>query len=368
VRNAADVYEEAFVLFRPPDANANVPKMAWAGRMPDRGAAWSDAMLRDVSQCLADNERCLARLHEAADIEYCRYNWEYLSGLPSFGELRSCAFLLEVEALYRAQTGDTGAAVAAIKAGLRLSDSLRTEPTTLPYLIRIAALSLPIGALERALSVASFNDAQLVELDAAFAQTAARLDLAEAIAGKRCWMIEMYRDPRLFRTNVGRGTLLKLPGVKRTGLLDTLNYLADCIEAAKLPPAQQLPRFAEIDRGVQKLSFWHVVVKRVRPSLGRLAALDLRLRVHLDLARSALAVERDRLATGEVPEELTQLVPRFLDDVPIDPFDGRPIRYRRTKPGYILYSVLVDGQDNGGRARDRDNRDAPHDWPFIVTR
>ena len=65
--------------------------------------------------------------------------------------------------------------------------------------------------------------------------------------------------------------------------------------------------------------------------MDRVAALDLRFRAHLDLARTALAIERYRLATGAVPSELDELVPEHLQEMPLDPFDGRPIRYRRTE-------------------------------------
>jgi hypothetical protein len=104
------------------------------------------------------------------------------------------------------------------------------------------------------------------------------------------------------------------------------------------------------------------------PALERVAQLDARRQAHLDMARTALAIERWRLATSDLPAELEQLVPQYLDAAPIDPFDGRPIRYRRTEAGYVLYSVLEDGEDNGGISRDDVKRDEPHDWPFIVTR
>ncbi|MEN6578459.1 MAG: hypothetical protein ABFD90_19090 [Phycisphaerales bacterium] len=54
--------------------------------------------------------------------------------------------------------------------------------------------------------------------------------------------------------------------------------------------------------------------------------------------------------------------------MPVDPFDGRPIRYRHTQPGYLLYNVLEDGQDNGGRQREGINDADPRDWCFTVAR
>jgi len=69
-----------------------------------------------------------------------------------------------------------------------------------------------------------------------------------------------------------------------------------------------------------------------------------------------------------VPAELAVLVPQYLNEVPIDPFDGQPIRYRRTEAGYLLYSIMEDGQDNGGRTREEAGQDQPYDLCFIVVR
>lgn len=49
------------------------------------------------------------------------------------------------------------------------------------------------------------------------------------------------------------------------------------------------------------------------------------------------------------PETLEALTPAYLQAVPRDPFgDGTPLRYRRTKDRYVLYSVGPDGKDDGG--------------------
>jgi hypothetical protein len=51
---------------------------------------------------------------------------------------------------------------------------------------------------------------------------------------------------------------------------------------------------------------------------------------------------------GNYPEQLEQLVPDYCPEVPVDVFDGLPLRYRRTADGFILYSVGPDQTDNGG--------------------
>jgi hypothetical protein len=58
-------------------------------------------------------------------------------------------------------------------------------------------------------------------------------------------------------------------------------------------------------------------------------AKTIRTIAHLRCAKTACAVERFRLKYGKLPEKLEQLVPEFMVKIPIDPFDGKKLRYVR---------------------------------------
>ena len=47
-------------------------------------------------------------------------------------------------------------------------------------------------------------------------------------------------------------------------------------------------------------------------------------------------------------ESLGELVPAYLEAVPMDPFDGKEIKYKKLDKGYIVYSVGEDMIDDGG--------------------
>lgn len=62
-----------------------------------------------------------------------------------------------------------------------------------------------------------------------------------------------------------------------------------------------------------------------------------------------MALERFRRDnTGELPGSLDQLVPKYLQEVPMDPAVGGPLRYVRDATSYTIYSVGPDGADNRG--------------------
>jgi hypothetical protein len=69
----------------------------------------------------------------------------------------------------------------------------------------------------------------------------------------------------------------------------------------------------------------------------------------IDLAKVACAVERHRLREGRSPERLNDLVPRFLDALPLDLHDGAPLRLQRTTASVVLYAIGANGTDDHGQ-------------------
>ncbi|MCD6048984.1 MAG: hypothetical protein K0Q55_387 [Verrucomicrobia bacterium] len=66
-------------------------------------------------------------------------------------------------------------------------------------------------------------------------------------------------------------------------------------------------------------------------------------------AITVLALERYRLKHARYPDTLTQLIPDHLANLPQDPMDGRPMRYRLNPDAtFTLWSSGFDGKDNGG--------------------
>lgn len=63
------------------------------------------------------------------------------------------------------------------------------------------------------------------------------------------------------------------------------------------------------------------------------------------LVQARVALQRAR-ADGKMTARLEELVPQYLHNVPVDPFDGAPVKYNPDRG--ILYSVGIDRIDSGG--------------------
>ena len=65
----------------------------------------------------------------------------------------------------------------------------------------------------------------------------------------------------------------------------------------------------------------------------------------LAAVRLVLALRLHEKDRGALPVTLNELVPDYLDAVPVDPFDGGPFRY--SPEDRAVYSVGPDGIDRG---------------------
>lgn len=94
---------------------------------------------------------------------------------------------------------------------------------------------------------------------------------------------------------------------------------------------------------------------------------------HLALRRAALtwiALSVYQAETGRYPPSLNDLVPDYLDEVPLDPVDDRPLRYTRDADGALmLYSIASNLLDDGGVRSTTDDRNrSRRDGDWILTR
>ncbi len=93
----------------------------------------------------------------------------------------------------------------------------------------------------------------------------------------------------------------------------------------------------------------YLVLGILGPMIGKAAIASEQFLQRREAARAAIAVELHRQATGRFPEDLSELVPAFLDRVPEDRFTGEPLLYRVVDGKAVVYSRGPDLDDDGGR-------------------
>jgi hypothetical protein len=118
------------------------------------------------------------------------------------------------------------------------------------------------------------------------------------------------------------------------------------VEIAKGPPERWTEDMKDLE---SKAAGDSPFIRLFLPSAAKLAAAEQRRLAYQRSAVVALAAERYRLARGQYPATPDELVKAgLLKAVPADPYDGKTIRFAKSDGGLVVYSVGVDGTDNGG--------------------
>jgi hypothetical protein len=162
---------------------------------------------------------------------------------------------------------------------------------------------------------------------------------------------------------------------KPAGLLglDELVYFGfaqDFVRVTELSPPQRVAATQALTEKVERLPFYAVRSRRTLDISGDAVTRDVKAIARTRTAVASLAIERYRLAKGSLPEKLDDLVPTYLKAIPQDPFDGKPLRYKKLAKGYVVYSVGDDGEDNGGAEKNSEGSTVGKgtDITFIVER
>jgi hypothetical protein len=328
-----------------------------------------------LEQYIQTNAMSLKSLHEASAIDECRYPMDLSNGshtvLSHLSGVRNGVLLLCLEAVLHTEWGDPNGAVQAIATALHVADSLDDEPVVISHLVRIASLRFVAVTLERVMSQVALTDRQIETLYRVFHDLDITGGLPRALAGERCMLYPLFDRPQsLDRRGFAKlppGPLLEAYSVlglaAREGAV-YLDFAQECMQIAQLPVSHYRAavdaaeiRYLRDRKGI--------LLSRIGLSSGIMGREAVYV-ASLEVARVALVIERYRLAHGGLPERLDQLVPGDLKAVPEDPFDGKPLRYRRLDRGYVVYSVGEDGKDDGGKEQPpKDSRTPGETWDLV---
>ena len=265
--------------------------------------------------------------------------------------------VLHSDAFLRGSDGDVEGAAESCQALLHALHSLNGYPTLMAQLLRAAGQDRSTDAIERTLGQGVISKRRLAVLQAALELDSAYNGLYHAMRGERAAGHQFF-----MLVQEGKASLAEMyanvPGMKSrlTGLfprwflgdhVDYLRFQTKIVAACKLDGDEQKEAFRGLERDARAhaKSTWAFLVPTVISTADQQRASRARDRC----AIVALAAERYRLEHGNWPTGAGDLVKAGLLKEPLlDPYDGKPLRWKRTPTGLNIYSVGPDLIDNGG--------------------
>jgi hypothetical protein len=264
---------------------------------------------------------------------------------------------------------------AALVDGIRFARTLDDEPILISWLVRAACLSITAVAAEDALTLTPFPDDRLAELQSAFLDADRSETLSRALITERAFGIEVLQSSPSEYVRLTQFPT-KLPGTPGTANAERiiatlaqsayqlsgahgadteyyLKTLRELIELSRLSGPARMNALLELENRFDvESNRWNRHRSRATAeALFECTRKDQRTATILRSASVACAIERFRNAhQGQLPTSLTDLIPAYLPSIPPDPATGQPLRFRPLNPGYVVYGLGLDGEDNQGNS------------------
>ncbi len=124
-----------------------------------------------------------------------------------------------------------------------------------------------------------------------------------------------------------------------------MQELDELVERIKMPFHETIDNFPKDEADDTGIS----LILNMLPPKFHLQAAFAKADANQRATIAVLAAYRYQRKHGQFPDSIDQLVGEFLDELPLDPFDSKPLRYRREKEGFRIYSIGFDRVDNGGQ-------------------
>jgi len=410
--NSVNAVEDAFRMFgsgseKIPDAMKMVaPGKALVGWMqPEaRGYDFTNSW-NDFSAGIAADRPAIELLHQVLERPKLDFQLDYKKGaemlLPHLAPMKRAAQKLDAAVICDLHNGDTGMAATNILTLLGLVQRNASEGLLISHLVRIAMTSIAVSPTWELLQATNITDAQLAAVQKGWEQMDFLSDATNAFVMERAWGLAEIEKMRAthyeFGAIFGMATSMSSSGSSSSGWawpldweaiterpryaigevmwrsswsysdeLRTLKSDSIILETLRTMQTNQSQFYkADFDAMTARLSslgitnagavfFRALKIPDLSDifgdaGLGGAVRKTIQVETACRVVVTAIALKRFQLKHGKLPETLGDLVPEFFRSVPIDPNDGKPLKYHPNADGtFLLYSVGDDGVDDGG--------------------
>jgi hypothetical protein len=327
------------------------------GEMASPEESWSEPAVAEkfVRQHAALYAQIDAALATPGDCAYLDdFSAGYYTLLDQVQQMRTIFRLLVLRAYLAAQADDADGAARNLVGALKAVDTLRREPILVSQLVRMVLNQGSVEALEYLLPEVAWNDEHLAAIQKQLLAIEYLEGLELAVLGERVQGIIAFNDPA--KGGAGNVPAAVYQFWVRDDPLNHLRLMRELVEDVRGGWPVLLERTAKFEavrrdqtavRSPWRSAAWERPSSIAGPFRG-MVERGARETARLQAAATGVAALRFRKAERRWPRSLQELVPKWLPEAPIDPFTGKPLAYRVDEESVIIYSVGVDGKDNGG--------------------
>jgi hypothetical protein len=367
-QNAAPLYQDAFESLdafrrRSPELKERID--AWFDETTSE--TLKDAELGRVLTRVAGDLRLLRR---AAAMPGCHFEHNaeslYAILLPELAAFRDAARWMALEGRHAAARGDLDAAVRNAAAISRMAGHCAQEPFLISGLVAVAMEGISSDLLDATLASRPAPPADAAPW-ADLPPISYRMVLQRALRMEMAAGLETYSQLAegtfSLEALVGEAPSLGLfmPFWRVFFLEADLAFYRQYLQQGANRLSEPYGRQAENQGTMTPPMEAHVLSALMMPDLSKIGEHAALADAQRRLARVAVAVAAYRAAEGAYPARLEDLLPKFAERIPLDPFDDQPLRLVKRGDGVAVYSIGADRKDNGGKTGEKKDDNQPAD-------
>jgi hypothetical protein len=265
-------------------------------------------------------------------------------------------FLLSLRTLDSILRREGNEAAESIISTLKLMRVFDVQPTMLVQGRKMICVRLACSDIQLLLVYCNPSEDRLKELQTLLQKSLGSDSLEKTLLAERVYQLEVARNviPKDVASRYLMPDAPNLP--ERLALPDfswyrmriytgSLRYLRDMawfITVARKPWPEPLDEIMDANKTTSEKT--GKLISAVVP-FSRLMAETL---ATARCMTAAVAIERYRRQKGGIPGSLDDILPRYIESVPLDPFTGKPLLYTRDGQSYTVYSTGFNRIDDGG--------------------
>lgn len=326
------------------------------------------AQLGQARQALTRRTDLMRLVHEAAVRPQCVFVRDWGNPepanivFPEMATVRRAARLLSAESLVLAQNGKPVTAVQNEAQGFQIARHAASDRTLIAYLLGNSIDAITVATLRKILYLSHGDSATARAVQAAIETHWKPRSLAAFLGsevafeqGELTWL--RHAGPEGLNKEAGNAlpkaaktlSIAQTDPVAWNAFLDgngvfLLRKMQQVIKAADRPYPEACSEVQTVETKMYQENPSHLLAVIFFPSVKGAVTQRARLQAQINETQAAAALLCWKDRHGAFPDTLKAA----LTPAPLDPFDGRPLRYRREGTGFVIYSVGPTGRFSGG--------------------
>ena len=313
------------------------------------------ARLRDL---IAENQDVIRLILEASTKPCFKYEekWEsseYNLRINTAIKMITGMRLLGIDAVFKAEDGNLEEAIDQCLAARRLLQTYLQEPLLISYLVAMACMKQVSVCMQKIISGREIDIEILKKILKEWDSAPWREALVWSLRSERAYGFEvalLYLKGE-HDLNLGRGGKFYywvFRPVFKTEIIWLMERYEHVLKAAEMPYYASRDISKELEQGINSTPWYYIMADSVIPNVVATLFKRATLEAMFETARVGIACKIYKTLHGDFPQDLTELFPEILEKMPVDPFTGQPLIYKRRDSGIMVFSVGSNRKDDGG--------------------